>query len=277
MPQAAKEHGVHGVDVGGNELALSGALPCPKADCPRNDGNRHCNPPASAEERTHYGYCDYNYISAGTGGTVASKGNVEVITKPAAERHVPAAPEILCVGGLVRGVEVLGKVETHEHGNAGGDVRIAGEIGIHLQGVAEKGRQVLKAAVQERVLKHAVCEVHRHVIGQNELFEKAVHYPEDGNPEPPAAEVVGFVKLRYELRRSHNGACNQLREEAEVEAKVQEILHGLYPAALHVYYITHRLEGEEGYANGQDNGVYAEKGRARNGVQELPKDIMDLY
>ena len=190
---------------------------------------------------------------------------------------MPAAPEILRVGGLVWGVEVLGKVEAHEHGNTGGDIRVAGEIGINLQGVAEKGRKVLKAAVQERVLKHAVCEVHGHVIGQNELFEKAVHYPEYGNPEPPAAEVVGIMKLRYELRCTHNGARDKLREEAEIEPEVQEVLHGFYPAALHVHYVTNRLEGEERYANGQDNGVYAEKGRARNGVQELPKDIVDLY
>ena len=85
------------------------------------------------------------------------------------------------------------------------------------------------------------------------------------------------MKLRNELRRTHNGARDKLREEAEVEPEVQEVLHGLNPATLHVYYITHRLEGEEGYAHGQDNGVYAEKGRARNGVQELPKDIVDLY
>ena len=85
------------------------------------------------------------------------------------------------------------------------------------------------------------------------------------------------MKLRYELRRTHNGARDKLREEAEVEPEVQEVLHGLYPAALNVHYVAHRLEGEEGYAYGQDNGVYAEKGCARNGVQELPKDIVDLY
>ena len=53
------------------------------------------------------------------------------------------------------------------------------------------------------------------------------------------------MELLHKLYGADDGACNQLREEAEVEAKVQEILNRGNLPAFDVHYITHRLEGEE--------------------------------
>jgi len=38
---------------------------------------------------------------------------------------MPAFPKAGRTGGLVGGVEVLGQVETHEHGDSDGDVGVA--------------------------------------------------------------------------------------------------------------------------------------------------------
>ena len=277
MPEAAKEHGIHGVDIGGDELAVSGVFPSPEADSAGYGGDGHRNPPATAEEAADDGNGDNYDIRSRSIIPVASKRDVQIVPEPAGKRHVPAAPELLGVHSLVWRVEVLGQVEAHEHGYAGCYVRVAGEIGIDLQGIAEKGCKVFKAAEHEGIGKDAVGKVHGHVVGQDELFEKTVHYPEDGDAEPAAGQVVRLVKLGYELRRTDDGACHQLREETQVETEVQEILHRLYLAAFYVHDIAHRLEGKERYTYRQDDGVYAEDCRTGEHVKEFTQNIMDLY
>ena len=189
---------------------------------------------------------------------------------------MPAAPEFLRAARLVRRIEVLGQVEAEEHRHARGNVRVSGEVGVYLQGITEQGRQVLVAAVQQGVLKHAVGKVHRQIIGQDELFQKAVHDPEDGYAEPPAAQIVRFVQLLDKLHGTHDGTGHQLREEAQVKAEVQEIGHRGNLAALHVHNIAHRLEGEEGNTHRQHDGIYPENGRAGKHIQEFSQDIVYL-
>ena len=189
---------------------------------------------------------------------------------------MPAAPELLRVHRLVGRIEVLGQVEAEEHGDARCDVRVAGEVGIHLQGIAEQGAQVLEAAVQKRILKDAVGEVHGQVVGQDELLEKAVHDPEDGNAKPAAAQVIGLVELLNEFYGAHDGACYQLREKAQIEAKIQEIFHRLNLFPLHVHHVAHGLECEEGDAHGEDDGVDPEDIGPGEGVEKFSQDVVDL-
>ena len=214
VPQAAQQHGVHGVDVGGDELAVTGLQPGPEADAARQGQHTYSHPPAAAEEAADYGDGTYYNKGAGRCIAVAAQGDVQIVPQPSAQGHMPAAPEFLRAACLVRGVEVLGQVEAEEHGHARGDVRVAGEIGIHLEGIAEQRGKVLEAAVQERVLEDAVGEVHRQVIGQDELLEQAVHDPEDGNSEPSAGKIVRLVQLLDKLHGTHDGTGHQLREEA---------------------------------------------------------------
>ena len=189
---------------------------------------------------------------------------------------MPAAPELLRVLRLVGRVEVLGQVEAHQHRDAGGDVRVAGEIGIDLQGVAEQGGEVLEARVQERVPEHPVAEVHREVIGQDELLDEAVQDPEHGDAEPAAAQVVRLVQLREELRRPDDRARHELREERQEEAEIQELAERFDLPPLHVHDVADGLEREEGDAHGQDDGVHAEGRRARDPVHQLAQHVMHL-
>ncbi len=189
---------------------------------------------------------------------------------------MPAAPELLRIHRLVGRIEVLGQVEAKKHGYARGDVRVAGEVCIHLQRVAKQGAQVLEAAVEKGILKDAVGKVHGQVVGQDEFLHKTVHDPEDGNAKPAAAQVVGFVQLLNKLHGPHDGAGNQLGEETQVKAKVQEVLYRFYLFPLHIHYVTHSLEGEEGDAYGEDDGVYPEEVDPGEGVQELSQDVVHL-
>ena len=84
------------------------------------------------------------------------------------------------------------------------------------------------------------------------------------------------MQLGYELRGTHDGTGHQLREEAQVKAKVQEILHRLNPAALHIHDIAHGLEGKERDTHRQDDGVYAENLHPGKDVEPFSQDIVNL-
>ena len=189
---------------------------------------------------------------------------------------MPAAPELLGVLRLVGGIEVLREVEAHQEGDACRDVRVAGEVGIDLEGVAEQGGEVLETGVQERIPEHPVTEVHGEVIGQDELLHQAVHDPEHGDTEPPAAQVVGLVQLREELRGPDDRAGHKLREEGQEEAEIQEIMDGFHLLPLHVHHVADGLEGEEGDAHGKDDGIDPEELCPGDQVPQFPEDVPHL-
>ena len=170
----------------------------------------------------------------------------------------------------------LRQIEAHQQGDARGDVGVAGEIGIDLQGVAEQRREVLEAGVQERIPEHAVAQVHGEIVGQDQFLDEAVENPEDGDAEPAAAQIIRLVQLREELRCPDDRARHQLREECQEEAEIQEVADRLHLFPLHVHDIAYGLEGEEGDAHRQDDGIHTEEVASRNHVAQFPKNVPDL-
>ena len=61
---------------------------------------------------------------------------------------MPTAPEFGGGERLVGAVEVLRQAETHQEGDADGDVGIAREVGVHLQGVSEERDEVLESRIK---------------------------------------------------------------------------------------------------------------------------------
>ena len=100
---------------------------------------------------------------------------------------MPPPPELLRCLGLIGAVEVHRQVEAHEHGYADSDVRIAGEIRIDLQRVGKEREEVFEAGEEKRVIEDAVDEVHRQVVGHDDLLCQTVEDPEDRDTEGSAA------------------------------------------------------------------------------------------
>ena len=171
---------------------------------------------------------------------------------------MPAFPELARVLGLVGRVEVFGQVETHEHGHADGNVGVAREIGVDLQGIAEQGHQVLEACIKHGLGKHHVNEVDGDVVAQDDFLHQAVHDPEHGDTELLAAEEVFLVELRDELVGPHDGTCHQLREEAHIEAEVKDIAYRRDAVAVHIHDVADGLEGVERDTHRQQDGVDVE-------------------
>ena len=64
---------------------------------------------------------------------VATERDVDIIAEEAAERHMPAAPELRDGRGDVRQVKVLAVAEAEDAAKANGHIGIAGEIEIDLE------------------------------------------------------------------------------------------------------------------------------------------------
>ena len=88
-------------------------------------------------------------VGAALAAAVAAEGDVEVIAEPGREADVPAAPEILRAGREVGQVEIQHQLEAQALGDAPGDVGVAGEVAVDLEGEGVD-RQQGEAAVECR-------------------------------------------------------------------------------------------------------------------------------
>ena len=158
---------------------------------------------------------------------------------------MPPLPEFSGVAGLVRGIEILWQVETHQHSDTGGDVSVPRKVGIDLKGVAEQCRKVLKTSVKQRVLEDPVAEIHGQIVAENQLLGKSVQNPEDSDPELSAAKEERLVELREKLLGTHDRAGHQLREETQIESEIPEVLDRNDCPARNIHHIAYRLEDEE--------------------------------
>ena len=68
-----------------------------------------------------------------------------------------------------------------------GNIRIAGEVRIYLQRVRKERKEVFETRKKQGVVEDTVDEVHRQVIGHNNLLRQTVEDPEDRDTEGSAA------------------------------------------------------------------------------------------
>lgn len=189
---------------------------------------------------------------------------------------MPATPELLRVAGLIRRVEVLREVEAHEQRHADSDVRIAGEVRIDLHRVREQGEEVLEAGEEHRALEHAVDEVHGKVVGEDDLLEQTVQYPEYRYAELPAGEEERLIQLRHKLRGTDDGTGNQLREERDIETEVEDVLDRLDLPAVNIHGVGDNLEDIERYTHRQDDAIDEEASVMAETVANVGEYIEDL-
>ena len=224
VPQTAKEHRVHPVDVRNQFLTVF--LAEGYQDGQNGGDHEHDteNPPVLGQSRGQESDSKDDRIRAESAVTVASKRDIKVVLKPFGQGNMPTFPELSGVAGLVRRIEVLRQIETHQHSDTGGDVSVPGEVGIDLKRVAEESRKVLETGVKQRVLENPVAEIHSQIVTEDQLLGKSVQNPENRDTELSAAKEERFVKLREKLFGAHDRAGHKLREETQVEAEIPEAL-----------------------------------------------------
>ncbi len=224
VPQAAKEHRVHPVDVRDKFLAIFLTESDQNRKHGGDDEDHSKNPPVLGKSRGQKSDSEDDRIRAESAVAVASKRDIKIVLKPFGQGDMPPLPELSSVAGLVRRIEVLRQIEAHQHSDTGGDVRVPGEVGIDLKRVAEQSRKVLETGVKQRVLENPVAEIHGQIVAQNQLLGKSVQDPENRNPELPAAKEKRLVKLREKLFGTHDRAGHELRKETQIESEIPEVL-----------------------------------------------------
>ena len=148
VPPAAHDLGCHGVHVGGDELAGIGFEVCVDADVEEERAEGDTDPHAARKHDGHKAQEAHPEERAESRVAVAAQRNIQVVAPPARKRDVPTAPEFGGGECLVGAVEVLRQAEPHEERNADGDVCIAREVGVDLQGVGEERDEVLEARIK---------------------------------------------------------------------------------------------------------------------------------
>lgn len=186
---------------------------------------------------------------------------------------MPAFPEIAAVGGFIRRIEVRREMKTHEETQTDGDVCIAGEIGIDLQGIEEECADGFETSEEMGIVKDSVNEIHRKIIRKNDLLHKTVENPEDSHTELHAREVVLSVKLGNEVRCLDDRSCYQLWEETYIEAKVEDVADRLHESFVNICRITDYLKSIEGNTDGKDNLINGKDIAAKDLVSHLCSNI----
>ena len=167
MPKATEKHGVEVVEPGGKFLAAAGPL---QPHGQQYQHQHHCgkgDPHLFGHECYNNEHDQRDDEGGRSALAVAAEGDVQIVLEPVAERDVPAFPEAGGVGGFVGRIEVEREVEAHEHGYAGGDVGVAGEVGIDLEGVEEEGGEVFEWGVEEGIVENAVDKGDGEVVAEH--------------------------------------------------------------------------------------------------------------
>ena len=202
---------------------------------------------------------------AGFAAAVAAQGDIHIVPEPAAEGHVPAAPEIGDAAADIGIVEVFGEAEAEHVAQADGHIGIAGEVKIDLQGVEQNTTPVAQhrvAGVGEEILAGQTAGV-----GEYHFFCKTYH-------EAPQTGVdlgngdTAVLHLLFHFHIPHDGSGHQLGEQADIQQHLAESELGLTLAPVNIDDIGHGLEGVE--ADAQRQGDLRHRNiQAGDGVQGL--------
>ena len=135
---------------------------------------------------------------------------------------MPPPPELRDRQGNIRVVEVFEEVEAEHLAEADGHVAVAGEVEIDLQRVGDGGQPVHERAVIGGVAAVDDGGHLRDLIGQQQLF---------GQTHDKAAEALREIVHSNAARSNlllngliaHDGAGDELREEADVHQQVEKV------------------------------------------------------
>ena len=183
---------------------------------------------------------------------VASKWDVEVVTEPARQRHVPAAPEVLERHGGVRRVEVLWELEPEQEREPDRDVRVAREVGVDLHRVRVDPDQDLERRVLAGRAEDLVDDVGCEVVRDHHLLEQPGRDQVEGAARVDAPRIARDVELRNQLPGPDDRPGHEVREEGEVHRELLERRRHEV-AAVGVDDVADRHERVEGDADREDD------------------------
>ena len=167
--------------------------------------------------------------------TVSAEGNIKVVAEPAAERNMPAAPELRYACGDIRIVEIFAKTESENASESYRHIRIPGKIKIDVQHIC-RGIQPIK---QHGFLTVSLEFGHDKCRG---ICEENLFCKTDCEARDSLRRVGkrGFSVFQTpdNIRIADNGTGYQLREHRHIHGKINIIALCRHVAAINIYDIT---------------------------------------
>ena len=182
----------------------------------------------------------------------AAQRDINIIPKPSRQGNVPTAPKLRNVAAEIRHVEVPHQLYAEQLGCAYGNVGIAREITVNLEGEKD-GSKKQSASCLFRVSRENFVHIHSAIICYHYLLEQA---PKDLTHTVNGCVIVEFAllqELRQEVRRTLDRAGNQLREKRDEGKKGNNVCCGLYLPSVNINGITQGLESVERNAYGENH------------------------
>ena len=196
--------------------------------------------PKAAEQENHERISDDLRLRT----PATAQRDIHIIPEPGGQGDVPAAPELRDITAEIRHVEVLHRLEAEEFSRTDGHVRIPREIAIDLEG-KEDGGQKQRAAALRLVGRKDAVHIDRTVVGDHHFLEQTPQNLAQPVHTRFIVEGPGLFQLRQKIRRPLDRARQQLREESDISAILDDIPRGLQFPPKYVDTITQRLERVE--------------------------------
>ena len=192
---------------------------------------------------------------------------------------MPPAPEFPDGPGGVGIIKVFRELKAQHPAQADGHIRIAGEIIINLQGIADHAEPGGPAGNFPFPQGPDFVRSQGKGIGQQDLFGQAEAESLDAvGPHHQLFPAVG--ELVRDFMVPDDGAGNQLREEGYVKGKGKEIFLNRRLLPVNVDNVGHGLEGKEGNTDGKGNfrqgqsacSLHAQNRAAASGIHNVFQD-----
>ena len=184
---------------------------------------------------------------------------------------MPEFRGVLCLEGSV---EVFEEAVAHEEGDTYGHVAVAGEVAIKLDGEAECGHEVLEAAVEGRIVEHALHEVAADEVSDDNLLDETG----DDEEDTLRGHCRGYDRITLHLRQKvfcpDNRSCKKRREEGEKEDIIKKIMASRGLSAVEVDNVADGAEGEEGDTSREQEGLHAYLHREE--IRESVEDEIEI-
>ena len=166
---------------------------------------------------------------------------------------MPAPPELARVGGLVRRVEVLREVVAQQVGDADRHVRVAAEVEVELEGVAQGGRPPAEEVEVGGVAEELV-DVRQHDVGDEQLLGHAAGDEEQAERRQTRRQAARpALEVALHVAPAQDGAGDGAREEGDEGGVAQEAARGGHVAAVDVDHVAHGAERVERDAQRQQH------------------------
>jgi len=163
--------------------------------------------------------------SSGKAVAVAAQRDIDVVAQEPGQRPVPALPEVGDADRLIRGIEVLRQSNAEQQADADGHVRIAREVEIDLQAIADRGHPGFEER-QDGIGRKQRIDMLGDAVGDDAFLKQADREQEQPLGELPGVKRHALAQLRHDVRVVQDRAGDQVREERnrEREAPRTEVL-----------------------------------------------------